>query len=506
MPYHCCVLEADRVQRPITVLDLFAGCGGLTEGFHQFSAGRSGPAVFQSVGAVEWDSAAAASYAMNFGDVSAPGIPGPGPIMVCRDIVGWDPPWVEGDIDVVVGGPPCQGFSGLNRNKVKAERNSLWTEFLRVVHTLQPKVFVIENVDRFLRSVEFADLEAHLGTDMQNYELVEPDDDMIMSQDRRNSPMRFLLNAADYGALQARRRAIVIGVRNDLGGLDARRMKYPRPTRTRRLEDARAAGSVVGLGPWEPADEVFRKSMDLPTSGTDLPTDRRPVRVSGVPRQFPGVYSTTDLHITRNPEAVSRARYCAIPAGGNRKDLRGRYAYSYEGGEPTIVEKVGSFRSEKGELEPVGIYVIVEDGRATEDAFVVRSSEPVTPGESARRKAEVFEVEVEVDGRLEKGRMEYLSTLSWDSHVAGSGDVMGRVRLGAPSVTIRTEFFKPEKGRYLHPTENRPLTHYEAALLQGFPPDFKWCGTKTEIARQIGNAVPIPLGERIASSIYEFLR
>jgi DNA (cytosine-5)-methyltransferase 1 len=74
---------------------------------------------------------------------------------------------------------------------------------------------------------------------------------------------------------------------------------------------------------------------------------------------------------------------------------------------------------------------------------------------------------------------------------------MGRLRWDSPSVTIRTEFFKPEKGRYLHPEEHRAITHLEAALLQGFPLDRLWLGSKTSIARQIGNAVPIELGAAI---------
>ncbi len=78
---------------------------------------------------------------------------------------------------------------------------------------------------------------------------------------------------------------------------------------------------------------------------------------------------------------------------------------------------------------------------------------------------------------------------------------MGRLRWERPSVTIRTEFFRPEKGRFLHPDENRPLTHYEAALLQGFPDDFMWCGSKASIARQIGNAVPVPLASAVAKHI-----
>ena len=87
---------------------------------------------------------------------------------------------------------------------------------------------------------------------------------------------------------------------------------------------------------------------------------------------------------------------------------------------------------------------------------------------------------------------------------------MGRMRWDAPSLTIRTEFFKPEKGQYLHPQwdadnpthrVNRPITHLEAARLQGFPDDFRWCGSKIGIAKQIGNAVPVGLATAIAEHL-----
>ena len=89
----------------------------------------------------------------------------------------------------------------------------------------------------------------------------------------------------------------------------------------------------------------------------------------------------------------------------------------------------------------------------------------------------------------------------WRTHRTGSGDVMGRMWWDKPSVTIRTEFYKPEKGRYLHPTEHRPITHLEAARLQGFPDDYKWFGSKYSIARQIGNAVPLQLGHALGCHI-----
>jgi DNA (cytosine-5)-methyltransferase 1 len=91
---------------------------------------------------------------------------------------------------------------------------------------------------------------------------------------------------------------------------------------------------------------------------------------------------------------------------------------------------------------------------------------------------------------------------------------MGRMRWDAPSLTIRTEFFKPEKGQYLHPQwepddssrrANRVITHLEAALLQDFPDDFLWCGSKIEIAKQIGNAVPVGLAHAIARQVRAYL-
>jgi len=98
----------------------------------------------------------------------------------------------------------------------------------------------------------------------------------------------------------------------------------------------------------------------------------------------------------------------------------------------------------------------------------------------------------------------------WRDKPTGTTDVMGRMRWDAPSLTIRTEFFKPEKGQYLHPQwdphdrsrrVNRVITHAEAAALQDFGEDYLWCGSKTEIAKQIGNAVPVGLAAAVARQV-----
>ncbi|KKD03290.1 hypothetical protein TN53_35925 [Streptomyces sp. WM6386] len=438
----------------ITVLDLFSGCGGFTQGFHEFrpEGAEGGGPVFRSIAAVEHNAAAAATYAVNFGrgrlDKRLPAAR-----VHFGDIEKWEPTEDDLHADVVVGGPPCQGFSALNRNKKGAERNRLWEEYVRIVARVRPKIFVIENVDRFLKSDEFHNLlsEVDEGGKLAEYRLVDPPGHVPAdSEEQKNK--RYLLNAADYGAAQARRRTIVIGVRRDIDNGHA--MSYPAPMRRRRPKNGVdvAAQTLDGVGAehgyWKAVDGIFEESEKLPLSGTELPGGEE--YIEDISAEVPGIFTTDDLHFRRQPKQLSVARYLAIPHGGNRKNLEGKW------------------------------YTVHEDG--------------------------VFEFYTEPSPEGVKTAVEYLSTESWDNHTTGAGDVMGRLRLGEPSVTIRTEFFKPEKGRYLHPTEPRPITHFEAARIQGFPREFRWCGSKTEIAKQIGNAVPIPLGMAVASAIYDCLR
>ncbi|HUQ33271.1 MAG TPA: DNA cytosine methyltransferase, partial [Pyrinomonadaceae bacterium] len=89
----------------------------------------------------------------------------------------------------------------------------------------------------------------------------------------------------------------------------------------------------------------------------------------------------------------------------------------------------------------------------------------------------------------------------WIRKTSGGTDLFGRLWWNRPAFTIRTEFYKPEKGRYLHPEQNRPITHREAARFQSFPDSFRFCGSKMEVAKQIGNAVPPLLAAAVAGSV-----
>lgn len=98
--------------------------------------------------------------------------------------------------DVVIGGPPCQGFSPLGRDRDHRSRgvlNSLWQDYVRVVRLVRPPIFVIENVPEFLKSGQF---EAFL----EMFRL-----DPVLNDYRIDSAV---LNAADYGVPQRRRRGL----------------------------------------------------------------------------------------------------------------------------------------------------------------------------------------------------------------------------------------------------------------------------------------------------------
>ena len=93
----------------------------------------------------------------------------------------------------------------------------------------------------------------------------------------------------------------------------------------------------------------------------------------------------------------------------------------------------------------------------------------------------------------------------WLNKTSGSTDVFGRMKWDEPAPTIRTEFFKPEKGRYLHPEAHRPITIREAARLQTFPDDFIFVGSSVQAAKQIGNALPVELSRQIAIHVRRML-
>jgi DNA (cytosine-5)-methyltransferase 1 len=215
-----------------TVIELFAGCGGMALGFRR--------AGFRTQLCNEWDAAAAETIRRNITPRVAQ--------CAIQEIDAFS------RADVIAGGPPCQGFSNLGERVPDDPRNQLWRSYVRAVVQSQPRVFVLENVPPLLNSEEFAQLERTLTA--QGYRIAAE-----------------VLNAADFGVPQARKRAIVIGSR------------------------------------------VGEPSLPAPT------TPNRPRTVRDAIGDLPAEPTGQDWHVGRNPTELSRARYRCIPPGGNRWDL-----------------------------------------------------------------------------------------------------------------------------------------------------------------------------------------
>ena len=358
------------------LIDLFCGAGGLTTGFSPLMGHD-----FQSVWANDFNEYATKTYNANFGNHCIVG-----------DIVDLlqDPSIEIPQADIVIGGPPCQGFSLLNKNRDGDPRKQLWRPYMEVVRRSGAEIFVMENVPQLLGTSEHA-------------EIIE------MAHEMKFTVRWARLCAADYGVPQVRWRLVIVGCKfaDPAVVFPPKRTNVPPPNQRRAFSEEDVP-LINGAKPYRNVRDAIADL--LPPRGTEV-------------RDVAPPY---DLHFGRNPTAMSVKRYKAIPEEGmNRFDLQQRALH--------------------------------------------------------------------------------LTPACWIRKKSGGTDLFGRLWWDKPSVTIRTEFFKPEKGRYLHPVQHRPITHREAARLQSFPDAFKFQGSKTEIAKQIGNAVPCALAARVADSVYALL-
>jgi DNA (cytosine-5)-methyltransferase 1 len=87
---------------------------------------------------------------------------------------------------------------------------------------------------------------------------------------------------------------------------------------------------------------------------------------------------------------------------------------------------------------------------------------------------------------------------------SGFSSCYSRLEPHKPSVTLTVNFTSPSSNKCIHPIQNRALTPREGARIQGFPDDFSFAGSRTQIVKQIGNAVPPILSKKIADSLIDY--
>ncbi len=307
----------------ISFIDLFSGAGGLTEGFYQ--------AGWRSVAGSDIDPDAVATYALNFPEAES----------LCGDLSSrrlkrrlLD---LSDGVDVVAGGPPCQGFSQVRNHSrlIDDPKNVLYREFVSVVRRLEPRAFVMENVPGM----------AQMGV------LEQVLDDV--SCKGAYEVTASLVDAANFGVPQRRKRIVFIGVHRDLdtsapepmgsgfsAHLGVRRTErksgaiYKLLTQQEPLSDAAAD---VLADPWDPAAVSAEQAIgDLVVleAGTNK-VDDQPATILGEPQSaYQKARRDEVSDVVRNVGVPrinddTRLRLESIPPGGNYLDLpeelQGRY-------------------------------------------------------------------------------------------------------------------------------------------------------------------------------------
>ena len=239
--------------RKLTAIDLFAGCGGLTQGLRR--------AGFRVLGAVENNEKAVATYKLNHPSVR----------VWPHDIRGVNTRIVreklhikKGDLDLLAGCPPCQGFSTMRTlnggRAIRDKRNDLVSEFLRFVKDLRPKAVMMENVPGLAKNRRFREFCRFLGE---------------MGYDGKHQ----ILNAADFGVPQRRRRLIYLaGYQQRIDFAKPRSLQRSVSDAIRSLPAAGRSGDAIHDIPEHRSPEVRALIKSIPKNGggrSDLPEDQQ---------------------------------------------------------------------------------------------------------------------------------------------------------------------------------------------------------------------------------------
>lgn len=270
-----------------TTIDLFAGAGGLAEGFRQ--------AGFSVLAANDFDEDAAATFKHNFPEADV--IAGPVEAIQATDLLRKHS-LKRGQLDVLVGGPPCQAFSVYNHSRgMHDARSGLFREYLRLVDGLLPRVVVMENVPGI----------TSVGNGLAVAEIYKTLSELGYQVEHR------LLKAEEFGVPQERRRIFFVGVRK------ASRFQWPVPTH--RGEDPDGGMFINDLLPLTTTRDAIG---DLPVlqicEGSDESVYTRKPKTD-YQRLMRAGATTLFNHVAPFLADVNLERLKHIPQGGSWRDI-----------------------------------------------------------------------------------------------------------------------------------------------------------------------------------------
>jgi DNA (cytosine-5)-methyltransferase 1 len=452
-------------RRELTVVDLFSGCGGMSLGFH-----RAGYCI---AAGLDHDLTAARTFAVNFGTRSSDR--GSGFSVITLDIdqispgdfsgmaLGAKRP--EGNVDVLIGGPPCQAFARIGRAKLRETMNhrhaylrdrraSLYTYFLWYAEVMRPRAILLENVP-----------------DIMNYGGKNVAEEIAISLEELGYVARYtVLNSAHYGVPQTRPRLFLMALRKDLGV----EPRFPKPSTYIRLPK----------GYWDAQRTNLRQ---LTLFGDALHYVEPPAATEDLPRAISVREAIGDLpaitgHLIRTISGARRfdtlARY--------RKG-RSRLAYAeemrswpcFENGDGVFDHVIRYLPRDHRifrQMTPGGDYPAGHD-------IAVRLFE----AEVARRERRSGSILREHSAEYVELRAAFVPPYA----VEKFPDKWRKLDPDRPSHTLTAHLGK-DTYSHIHydSAQARVISVREAARLQSFPDGFVFEGAMNSAFRQIGNAVP----------------
>ena len=462
------------------VLDLFAGCGGLSLGFQA--------AGFDIVAAVENDPDAARSHGLNFHD-------GAEQHTTARDVL--TPPEALAEdlevgpladaFDVIVGGPPCQAFARVGRPKLREidahpqaflhdPRARLFLEWLHYVEACQPLAVLMENVPDVLN---------HGGQNVA-------EETCEVLEDKGYICAYTLLNASLYGVPQMRERMFLLGYRREV----ANTVRFPDPTHWAELPPGYQGSRAVALKMLRRHDLLGRAHdyVDPPESPSDLPPA---VTVEEAIGDLPVIDARTELKAGR------------LRRGARRFDTPLQY-------DPrrTVSEYAKLMKTWKGFKARDALCDHVIRYLPRDFELFSRMNHGDQYPEAYQHAHNMFEErlakERQAGNVVPKGSIEYEKLRREIVPPYDAGKFPNKWRKMWPDKPARTLMAHLGKDGYSHihydSSQARTISVREAARLQSFPDGFRFCGTMNPAFRQIGNAVPPLLARALAEEVIRVLR
>lgn len=421
-------------------IDLFCGAGGLGEGFRQ--------AGFSALYANDHEEPALATYAANHPDAvcSTDPIETVDPRKIREDL-GIKP----GEVDVVMGGPPCQGFSTYGQRREDDARNQLYVPYFGFVEEFRPKAFLIENVVGLLSMSGGAVLA-----------------DMVARAEALGYAADVVtLDACEYGVPQHRRRVFIFGA------ADGQRVAPPQPSHV----NGKRSGVVLNDQPSLFFDgPSIKPALTVRDAISDLPDAVLVPRDTQKPMEYPEPPKTEYQRLMRG-NSIELTHHSAKRMLGIR---RLRLAMLHPGDYGTKIEE----RLADGGLTDELIDTMM-GGDGMRDAEECRTQDRVK--EAALREM------LKAGHTTPKGVMEFLDS-------QGFANKYRRLRWDAPSHTVVAHMAR-DCSDFVHPGIDRFVSVREAARFQSFPDAYRFPGSQFRQFRQIGNAVPPLLGKAMADTI-----